>query len=108
MTFRLKNRHECPPNGFIVRVKQLDVERQFWSFGEAVHFYSRLAESNPQLGLPSDLNKAAELIDEMNATRCASIPNADHFYTSIDHIPSAPLATDVSMAPTMKQCCGRK
>ena len=106
MTFRLKNRHECPPNGFIVRVKEIDIERQFWSFSEAVKFFVNLAESNPQLKLPTSPAVAAEIVDEMNAKRCSAISNAEHFYTQMQGEPMK-LASDVSSAPAMKQCCGR-
>jgi len=77
MAIRLKSRTECPPGGFIVTIAPINQTKTFWSFGEAVSWFSGIANSNPQLKLPTQPDTIANYIDQQNALRCLGIPGAD-------------------------------
>jgi hypothetical protein len=106
MAYRLKNRNECPPNGFIVRIPIVDVERQFWDFGSAVSFYVNFAEANPQLGLTTSRPEAEVVVDQQNAYRVSFIAGAESYVVQVagDMMQQA----KTSPAPSTKKCCGMK
>ena len=108
MTYRLTNRQNCPPNGFIVRVKGLvpKVERTYWSFYEAVNFYQKFSMANPQLGLPQEWTDCETVVDEQNARRVARMPGASSYVVEVDTLPNQ--FAKVSTAPSVKKCCGMR
>ena len=79
MGARLKSRRECPPGGFIVSIAAINQSRPFWSFGEAVEWFTGVAVNNPTLKLPTNPDDIANYIDQQNALRCLGIPGADAY-----------------------------
>lgn len=79
MAVRLKSRTECPPGGFYVTIAPINQTKQFWSFDEAVSWFSGIADSNPHLKLPTNPVVIGNFIDQQNALRCLGIPGADSY-----------------------------
>ena len=107
MKFRLKNRYTTPPNGYILRMRKQKTELQFWDFNSAVQAYQKVAMANPRLGLPSDANIVATIVDEQNAARVALIPGGMAY---VQEIEGDPLSENVGVNPRadIKRCCGDK
>lgn len=79
MSVSLKSRTECPPGGFYVTIPTINQTRQFWSFGEAVAWFSGIANSNPHLNLPTNPVAIGNFIDQQNALRVMGIPGAENY-----------------------------
>jgi hypothetical protein len=106
MYYRLADRTQCVPNGFIVRIKQVRAEARFWDFNSAVNWYVNFAQANPNLGLPTDWNEAAVVVDLQNAARVAAMWGTAAYVVAMEG--DAPIAVNASLAPSVKTCCGAK
>ena len=108
MYYRLTDRTVTPPNGFIVRLKAGNerVERQWWDFVSAVRGFIQIAAANPSLGLPTNPEQAAQIVDVQNAERVARMAGASSYVVAVAG--DLPVLARTSVAPNVKTCCGAK
>lgn len=106
MYYKLASRTTTPPAGFIIRIRRLKYEKQYWDFNSAVNGYVQIASANPGLGLSTEWSAVAEIVDIQNAARVARIAGASGYVVQVEG--SVPEEAICSTRPGLKKCCGLK
>jgi len=106
MYYKMSSRVAVPPAGWIVRIRRLKYEKQYWDFNSAVNGYIQIAEANPALRLSTDWNTVADIVDIQNAARVARIGGAQNYVVLVEG--SVPEEAICSTRPGLKKCCGLK
>lgn len=76
---RLKNRRNCPINGFQYRQPETGAEFKDWDFETTVNQVIAHRKQNPRFSLNTDPGTVREEVDHANALRMLAIAGAENF-----------------------------